>query len=304
MVLSGQVNKVLAYIQNIEIANDLTQWEAGRAFYEKFIPLAGGKEEVHRIREYSVEYDDISIPLRVYQPSDGRVLPVIICFHGGWFNAGSLETHDTPLRQLANLVQATIIAVDYRLAPEYPFPYGLNDCMFAVEWIMTNAEVLNVDLSKVVIMGDSAGGALATAVTHKFRDKVIGQVLIYPVTDNSLSTESWIEYQDGPLLDIKGGRQAWEWYLQNGENVTNPDAIPILATDLDGLPPTLVMVAEYDPLRDEAIHYVEKMKCCDVDVQLTLYKGTTHGFFQMGGFIEHTQELMEDIARFLKKLGV
>lgn len=304
MVLSEQVSKVLAYIQSIEIEENLTQCQAGRAFYEKFSPLAGSKEEVHRIMEYSIEYDEVSIPLRVYQPYERNMLPVIIYFHGGWFNAGSLDTHDIPLRKLSNLAESTIIAVDYRLAPEYPFPFGLNDCMFSVEWIIENAKEFNIDPNRIVIMGDSAGGALATAVTRKFRDKVIGLVLIYPVTDNSLNTDSWRVYQDGPLLDLKGGVQAWEWYLQNESDKTNPDAVPILANDLSALPPTLVTVAEYDPLRDEAIHYVEKMKHYDVDVELKLYKGTTHGFFQMGGFIEQTQVLMEDIVSFLKKVGV
>ncbi|WP_121967126.1 alpha/beta hydrolase [Myroides sp. N17-2] len=304
MVLSEQVNKVLAYIQSIEIEENLTQWQAGRAFYEKFSPLAGSKEGVYLVKEHSIKYDAIDILLRVYQPYEGNMLPIIIYFHGGWFNAGSLETHDIPLRKWSNQAQSTIIAVDYRLAPEYPFPFGLNDCMFAVEWIIDNAKELNIDLNKIVIMGDSAGGALATAVTRKFRDKVIGQVLIYPVTDNSLNTDSWREYQDGPLLDLKGGAQAWEWYLQNDGDKTNPDAVPILANDLSALPPTLVTVAEYDPLRDEAIHYVEKMKHYDVDVELKLYKGTIHGFFQMGGFIEQTQVLMEDVVSFLKKVGV
>lgn len=302
MTLSEQVHKVLAYIQDIEVPTNRTPWETGRAFYENFIPLAGEKENVFQIEEQTLLKDNHPIRLRIYRPNATEKLPVIIYFHGGWFNAGSLETHDTPLRQLTNHLQAIIIAVDYRLAPEYPFPYGLKDCEFAVQWIIDNAESLLINTNKISIAGDSAGGALAATVTRKFRRDIKALLLIYPVTDNSLKTPSWIEFQNGPLLDLKGGVQAWNWYLPNIEDHSNPDAIPLLANDLDTLPPTFIAVAEYDPLRDEAIQYAEKLQTHGVTVTLNLYKGTTHGFFQMGGYIDEAKILLQDMTDFLKTL--
>lgn len=300
MKLSEQVEKALTYIQNIEVPEMTNSWEAGRAFYEKFIPLAGEKERVFQINEKELLNEDHLIKLRIYRPNNDEKSPVIIYFHGGWFNAGNLETHDTPLRQLANLSQTVIIAVDYRLAPEHPFPAGLNDCVFAVKWIIENASYLNLNPNKIMIAGDSAGGALATTITRKFREMVKSQLLIYPVTDSSLKTSSWNEYQNGPLLDLKGGIQAWDWYLPNSENQNNPDAVPILADDLKNLPSTFVAVADHDPLKDEGMLYAEKLKANGIAVNLKLYKGTTHGFFQMGRFLDDTKVLIQDMVEFIK----
>ncbi|MBO9586115.1 MAG: alpha/beta hydrolase [Flavobacterium sp.] len=300
MNLSEQVHKTLAFIQDIEVPTNLTSWETGRLFYEKFIPLAGEKETVFQIEEQTISREEHSIRLRIYRPNDAENLPVIIYFHGGWFNAGSLDSHDTPLRQFTNLIQATIISVDYRLAPEHPFPSGLNDCEFAVEWIIENASSLHINADNISIAGDSAGGALAATITRKFRKKIKTQLLIYPVTDNSLETASWNEFQNGPLLNLEGGIQAWNWYLPAIKNQNNPDAIPLLADDLETLPPTFIAVAEYDPLRDEAIEYAEKLKAKEVTVKLNLYEGTTHGFFQMGRFIPEAKVVMQDMVDFFK----
>ncbi|MFD2557206.1 alpha/beta hydrolase [Sphingobacterium tabacisoli] len=300
MILSEQTKKALAYIQHIEVPTDLNPWESGRAFYEKFIPLAGDKEAVFLVEEHTLLTNNQSIPVRIYRPDDHNDLPVIIYFHGGWFNAGNLETHDTPLRQLAKLSQSVIVSVAYRLAPEHPFPEGLDDCEFTVQWLIENASSLHVRPDQIIIAGDSAGGALAATITRKFRHKVAAQLLIYPVTDNTLSSASWTQFQNGPLLDLKGGIQAWEWYLQKEDDTCNPDAIPLLADDLEGLPPTFVAIAEYDPLKDEAVQYAEKLKASGVYVKLKLYRGTTHGFFQMGGVIDDAKSLMKDIVDFIE----
>jgi len=301
MIIAEQTEKALAYIQNIEVSENGTPWETGRAFYEKFIPLAGEKEAVFKVEEQTAIKDNDSIDLRIYRPNDNDQQPVMLYFHGGWFNAGSLETHDTPLRQLTNLTQSTIISVTYRLAPEHPFPAGLNDCVFATKWIIENATLLRINPNKIIIAGDSAGGALAATVTRKFREKVMAQLLIYPVTDNALNSPSWMEFQNGPLLNLKGGIQAWDWYLPTAADRNNPDAIPLLADDLEALPPTYIAVAEYDPLKDEAIQYAEKLNVKGVPIQLKLYEGTTHGFFQMGGLINEAKTLMQDLAAFINR---
>jgi acetyl esterase len=300
MQLSEQVKKVLTYIQSIEIPPGLSLWEAGRVFYEQFIPLSGEKEDVFQVIDKKLINDKNLINLRIYRPNQDKSSPVIIYFHGGWFNSGSLETHDIPLRQLTNLTQATIIAVDYRLAPEYPYPAGMEDGEFAVRWIIENANLLDVDTNKITIAGDSAGAALVISITRKFRTIVHSQLLIYPVTDNSLSTSSWNEFHDGPLLNIEGGIQAWSWYLPNIKDRDNPDAVPLLANDLENIPPTFIAIADYDPLKDEGILYAEKLRSKGISVHLKIYQGMTHGFFQMGGYVEDTKILMQDIAGFVK----
>ncbi len=300
MILSAAAHEVLAYIQGIAVPEGLTPWEAGRRFYEQFIPLAGAPEAVSQIEEQNIPEDGHSIRLRIYRSGDTDKQPAVIYLHGGWFNAGSLETHDRPLRQLANRMQVTILAVDYRLAPEHPFPAGLNDCERATQWILDNASLLRIDADRIAIAGDSAGGALAATLTRKFREQLIAQLLIYPVTDNALKTPSWMAFRDGPLLDMEGGIQAWSWYLPTGADHSNPDAIPLLAYDLDALPPTFIAVAEYDPLKDEAIQYAEKLKAHGVTVQRNVYKGMIHGFFQMGGVIGYATKLMQDMAAFFK----
>ncbi len=300
MILSEKVQKVLDYVQDITVPDGLPSWEVGRAFYKKFIPLAGEKIDLYKIEDYSIPNDGSKIKLRTYYPNQKSDLPVIIYFHGGWFNSGSLETHDTPLRDFSHLSQSVIISIDYRLAPEFPFPAGLDDCETAVNWVIENASLLNINLNNLIIMGDSAGGALATTITRKFRHVVKSQLLIYPVTDNSLETSSWIDFKDGPLLDLKGGKQAWDWYL-NENDYNNPDAIPLLANDLEGLPPTFIAVAEYDPLKDEAIQYAEKLKGNNIDLELKIYNGMIHGFLQMGGVIDDTKTLMENMVLFINK---
>ncbi|MBT2560165.1 alpha/beta hydrolase fold domain-containing protein [Pedobacter sp. ISL-68] len=298
MQLSSQVQQALTYIGSIEIEGKINPWEKGREFYEKFIPLAGEKEAVFKIENIAIQGETDQIKLRIYRPSEQDNLPVIVYFHGGWFNSGDLETHDTPLRRLSNLSKAIIIAVDYRLAPEHPFPAGLNDGMIALEWLFENAAAINVDPNKVSLAGDSAGGALVAALTGKFAAKINCQLLIYPVTDCSLTTGSWEMFKDGPLLDAKSGAQAWKWYLSNANDSFNPDAVPLLQTRFCGLPPTFVATAEYDPLRDEGMMYGEKLKQNGVSVTELTYGGMIHGFFQMGGVIDQSDTLMGDMVKF------
>lgn len=304
MQLSSQAQQALTYIGSIEVADKTNPWEKGRQFYEKFIPLAGEKEAVFQIEDIKIQGETDQIKLRIYRPSDQDNLPVIIYFHGGWFNSGDLETHDTPLRRLSNLSKAVIIAVDYRLAPEHPFPAGLNDGIIALEWLFENAASINVDPSKVTLAGDSAGGSLVATLTGKFATKIGCQLLIYPVTDCSLETDSWKMFKDGPLLDAESGAQAWKWYLSKADDFFNPDAVPLLQTSFCGWPPTFIATAEYDPLRDEGMMYGEKLKQNGVSVTQLTYGGMIHGFFQMGGVIDQSAVLMDDMVRFYTKYNV
>ncbi|PTS98163.1 alpha/beta hydrolase [Pedobacter sp. HMWF019] len=310
--LSKQVKDALDYIQAIDVQEIENELEASRAFYEKFIPMAGEEEAVFQVNDLEILSFDQKINIRIYRPSKDMELPAVIYFHGGWFNAGSLETHDRPLRKLSNLSGAIVIAVDYRLAPEHPFPGGVNDGYGALNWVMNNAESLGIDLKRLAIAGDSAGGALAAVITRKaIQDHLQGilcQVLVYPVTDASLKTASWKEFEGGPVLDYEGAVNAWDLYLSNNEDKKNPDASPLCANHLAGIPKSLIIIAECDPLRDEAVLYAEKLQNEGVEVKQSMYHGMVHGFFQMGGIIDEGNYAIEEAAQFLfqnfnRKLG-
>lgn len=303
MHLPEQVKNALDYIQTIDVSEIENTQEASRSFYEKFVPMAGEEEPVFKVENLEITPVDQKINIRLYRPSNGTELPVVIYFHGGWFNAGSFETHDRPLRKLANLSGALIVAVDYRLAPEFPFPAGFNDGYEVLNWVMDNASTLGVDLKRLAIAGDSAGAAIATAVTNRavksMPGKILCQALVYPVTDAALETPSWQEFKDGPVLNLDGAVEAWNLYLPNAEAGKNSFASPLREDILSDMPGTLIILAEYDPLRDEGRLYAEKLQKSGVSVQLTLYKGMIHGFFQMGAFIEDGNRAIEETAEFL-----
>ena len=301
--LSEQVKIAMNDIQAIDVSDIADPLEASRIFYEKFIPMAGEEETIYKIENLKVPSFEQTINIRLYRPSNKKELPVVIYFHGGWFNAGGLETHDRPLRKLAKLSGAIIISVDYRLAPEYPFPAGLNDCYHTLEWIILNAKTLGIDLNRLAIAGDSAGGALATVITRRALknnlNKILCQALVYPVTDATLETSSWQEFKDGPVLNYEGAVQAWNLYLSGIKEIKNPDISPLYSDELSGMPSTLIITAEYDPLRDEAILYAGKLQKSGVEVKHSLYKGMVHGFFQMGGIIDDGNRAIEEVAQFL-----
>jgi acetyl esterase len=250
LILLPEVISAMEFINALDVPDTDEKVLAGRTFYEGFIPMAGEAEEIFAVEERLIPSPEGNINIRIYRPSGQPLLPVTLYFHGGWFMAGNLDTHDRPLRTLARLSNSVIISVNYRLAPEYPFPHGLNDCCYALRWIADNASVINIDATRIALAGDSAGGALATVAARR-AVKAMGidircQVLIYPVTDSSLSTLSWERFAQGPNLTLEGAQMAWSLYTPGSTDRSHPDAAPLLADDLDGLPPTLIITAEYD----------------------------------------------------------
>ncbi|MBC9931772.1 alpha/beta hydrolase [Chitinophaga qingshengii] len=161
------------------------------------IPLAGEEEAVFAVENKSVALPGRDIKIWIYRPNDQQHLPAVLYFHGGGFYKGSLDSHDRSLRQLANLSGIVVIAVDYRLAPEYRFPNGFNDCLDITKWVFNQAAALRINNHRIAVAGDSGGGTLATLVAAKVPNLVC-QVLIYPATDPSFSTPSWKELADGP----------------------------------------------------------------------------------------------------------
>jgi acetyl esterase len=236
------------------------------------------------------------IPVRVYRVSEEKGQPVIVFFHGGGWVIGDLETHDGPCRQLAIAANCTVVAVDYRLAPEHPFPASIDDCYNATQWVADNAESLGVDSDRISVAGDSAGGNLSASVCIKARDEdgpsICFQLLIYPVTDARMNTASYEANGDGYLLTKDSMEWFWNHYIRE-EHILNPLASPLVAADLSGLPPACVITAEFDPLRDEGEAYGEALRQAGVSTEIVRFDGMIHGFFGMTDILDGSREAMD-----------
>ena len=294
MEILPQVQEALTYIKSAKVTDIEDKLQASRVSYERLNSLAGEPEAVFAVENSVIEFPDRKIKIRMYRPGDKKELPAVVYFHGGGFFKGSLETHDRPLRQLANLSEAIVISVDYRLAPEYPFPNGLNDCIDVTEWIMNHATALGINSHRIAVAGDSAGGALATAVAGRL-NKIVCQVLIYPVTDSSFTTSSWAAFAEGPVVTLKSAIELWEYYTADKIN-----AAPIYNDDLHSMPDAFIITAEYDPLLDEAAAYANKLRRANVEVTEKIYPKMIHGFFQMGGVIDQGREAISSVAGYLR----
>ncbi len=231
------------------------------------------------------------IPIRIYTPNGTAPLPLLVYFHGGGWVLGSLETHDATCRALANGAGCVVVSVDYRLAPEHRYPAAAEDCHAATRWCAEHAAELGADPHRIAVGGDSAGGNLAAVVAQMARDRggppLVLQLLIYPVTAHAFDTASYRDNAEGYLLTADDMHWFWGHYLGDtparGEE---PYASPLRAASLAGLPPALVITAEFDPLRDEGEAYARRLEEAGVPARLTRYDGMIHGFFAMSGLMD------------------
>jgi len=235
----------------------------------------------------------------VYRPREG-VLPGIVYFHGGGWCIGNVDIYDWTCRNLANVTGAVVASVDYRLAPEHCFPAAADDGYAAAAWMHAEAEVLGVDGRRLAVAGDSAGGNLAAVVSLMARDRegppVQFQLLVYPVINHDFDTESYRDNATGYFLTRANMEWYWKSYLGADGDGTHPYASPIRATDLSGLPPALVITAEYDPLRDEGEAYGRRLEEAGVPVTIHRYDGMFHGFFSLGALLPAAREATEEAA--------
>jgi len=247
---------------------------------------------------------DAEIPIRIYQPTNEKGLPVIMYFHGGGFVIGDLDTHDKACRRIAKDNEAIVISVDYRLAPEHKFPAGLHDCYDTTIWATQNAKEHGGDISRLIVMGDSAGGNLATAVCLMSRKlngpRISYQVLIYPATDARLLTDSVTTYGEKYLLTKKIMQWFLNHYQSKPEDVLNPYMSMVLEEDLSNMPPAFIFTAEYDPLKDEGKIYADKLKAAGNEVIFKDYKGLIHGFLTMPKMSKLILNVYSDIKEILK----
>ncbi len=269
--------------------------------YKKDIPLI-------RIENQTISVNNQSIPIRIYSDSKETDLPILIYYHGGGWVVGDLETHDGICRQLAKSSKLLVVSVDYRLAPEHPYPIPLEDAYNSLLWIKENGQTIGGNPQQIAVGGDSAGGNLAAAVALKARDengpKISYQALIYPVTDLSkLTTQSYQNFKEGFFLTRDMMAQYIDYYVP-AANRKEAYVSPLLADNLQDLPPTLVITAGFDPLRDEGEQYGERLKAAGIPTTITRYKDTIHGFFGLEALgkagVEAIQEVGDKLTEVFK----
>lgn len=235
-------------------------------------------------REVPARAGSPDIPVRVYSRSDGdRPAPCLLFFHGGGFVTGNLDTEDERCREYARRTGVVVVSVDYRLAPEHPFPCAFEDCYDVLTWVVANAVDMGVDAGRVIVGGTSAGGALAAAVSLASRDlggpDIAHQMLLYPVMDHRMNSRSMKEFADTPGWHARNNVHMWRHYLDtDAPESVSPYAAPSEADDVSGLPPAYLMTIEFDPLRDEGIAFGRGLLAAGVSVQLHHFPGTFHGF--------------------------
>ncbi|MBH64174.1 MAG: acetyl hydrolase [Alphaproteobacteria bacterium] len=293
-------------------AADLTPWhkipveEARAAFRDQRDAAQGEPPAVGQVIDRMLAVADRYIPVRVYRPAgaESEKLPVYVHFHGGGWVLGDLDSHDILCRYICIQSGVLVVSVDYRLAPEHPFPAALDDAWDSVCWIADHGDDLNADTNRMAIGGDSAGGTLAAAVCRRARDKgapdIRFQVLVYPVTDMTLSHPSMTEMGEGYNLTHEIMIWFRELYLPDADSWTDPDASPIHADDLQDLPQALVIAAGFDPLRDEAKAYVDALSAAGVTAEHVCYDGMIHGFLNMPALLDDGRTATTQAAKAIK----
>jgi acetyl esterase len=273
-----------------------------------WIALQGEPEPVAEVIDTFVVGAAGRLPVRIYRPQQATgPRPLLVYFHGGGWVLGGLEVADRPLRKLANATGAVIANVGYRLAPETRFPGPAEDCYAAVTDLQARAVQWGADPQQLVVSGDSAGGNLAAVVCLMSRDRggprIAAQLLLYPVTAPAEGSPyaSYEENAQGYLLTRESMLFYWHHYLPDAHEASNPYAAPLHAASLAGLPPALVITAEYDPLRDEGEAYARRLLEAGVEVNAIRYGGFIHGFFWMPGLLDAFQYAVDDIVRELTK---
>jgi acetyl esterase len=237
---------------------------------------------------HTVDLDADGVPVRLYRPNDRDDLGLLVFFHGGGWVLGNLESHDNLCRILANSSGQAVLSVDYRLAPEHPFPAPLEDAITATRWAHADAESLGCSPDRLAVGGDSAGATLAIVVGHLAPTPLRYQLLVYPATDLTRSSPSFVENAAGPQLTAAG--MAWfvQHYLGGAASETDPRVSPRYAADdvVAASPPTMLITAQYDPLRDEGDAYAARLASLGVPTSHVRFSGMYHGFFSLADFLD------------------
>ncbi len=301
-MLDPAIERFLPLLQSGPKLHELSPRAARAAFAALRDP--GEPPPVRSIEERQIPGPRGPISVRIYRDCDSAELPGVLYFHGGGWVVGDLDTHDVPCRRLARESSCAILSVDYRLAPETPFPGALEDAFGALEWLAGAAHTIGVDPSRLAVAGDSAGANLAAAVCLRAREQgnvpLLFQLLIYPVTDHDFARASYADNGIGYLLETDTMRWFWDQYVPNAAERTHPLASPLRAESLAGLPPAFILTAGYDPLRDEGEAYAERLSQAGVRTRLERYESLIHGFISFATQVPSAAAALSDAARALQ----
>lgn len=278
-----------------------------RAFEHAHPPPVDERLPLHAVEDAVAETPHGEVPVRVYTPAAADSYGVLVYFHGGAFFSGSLDTHDGVARALAKETGFRVVSVGYRLAPEAAFPAGLQDCYGVVRWVADNADALRWDGERLAIAGDSSGGNFVAAVAALAHDdgfdRLTQQILFYPSVDLDFDEERYASLREnarGYGLETVGLKPWNSFYLDSGADPADPLVSPIKRGDLAGLPPALVITAEFDPLRDEGERYGERLEEAGVEVVVHRYEGVGHGFVQHFARLPECYRAFEEAGEFLR----
>jgi len=286
----------------------LTPQRARPAIKEALRVMENTPVEVYRVEDRSISSANGSLGVRIYYPrpaAEGELFPVLLFFHGGGWVLGDLDTHDGICRFLAKHADCLVLSVDYRLAPENRFPAAVEDALASAHWILHHAAEVEGDVNRVAVGGDSAGGNLAAIVAQQVRDEPLPhpvfQLLIYPVLSVDAAFPSRSTFAKGYFLEEEDLGWCARHYFNDAKSASDLRASPGLAEDLRGLAPALIITAGFDPLRDEAFDYAERLKKAGVSVEYACYKDMIHAFVSMTKVTDRATEARLHCARALRQ---
>jgi acetyl esterase len=265
--------------------------------------MEGPRVELPRVDDFTIPGPAGVIPARLWAPSSDPGLPVLLYLHGGGFVVGGIDTCEGMCRRIALQSGAAVVAIDYRLAPEHPFPAGLDDCFAALQWLAAEGATLGLDPRRIAVGGDSAGGTLAATVSLMARDAGLPlalQVLFYPSVQTSASTESYRAFSKNLMLDAELMRW-FEAHARGAGFKADWHREPLHAPSHQGLAPAWIGLAECDPLADEGRQYAKALQDAGVPVSLTVWPGVVHDFINMGRFIPEAFQAHAAVAEALKQ---
>lgn len=302
--LDPQVEMLLDLLNDYDITLSGEVAES-REQLDTMMELAGDDPiSVGTVADVTIPTEDRELSARAYVPEGESPFPTVAFFHGGGFVLGSLDGYDNFCRLLAKRSECLVVSVDYRLAPEHPWPAALEDAYAATQWLSNNAERFSGDSNRLAVAGDSAGGNLSATVSLLARERgmpdIDSQILLYPATTYLEPMDSRAENASGYFLTAADLIWFVKQYIENELDAYNPLAFPLSARDLSDLPPAFVMTNGFDPLRDEGIAYADRLREAGVSVEHTNYESMIHGFLNMEGIVDRAHDGIDDIAAYLR----